>query len=62
MCGAGWQGRGVFIGNECVALCDTILQSVAGVRPQIPAWQDSTDEQILEQVPRIATARNDTAG
>jgi hypothetical protein len=46
-------GPGVYICNECVGLCNDILQ-VEQQKP-LPAWDESmTDEQILELLPRIA--------
>jgi hypothetical protein len=52
-------GPGVYICNECVGLCDQILQaerdSPAKPAAEVPAWDESmTDTQILELLPRIA--------
>jgi ClpX C4-type zinc finger len=52
-------GPGVYICNECVGLCNQILQaerdSPAEPTPEVPAWDESmTDPQILELLPRIA--------
>jgi hypothetical protein len=49
-------GAGVYICNECVALCNLLVaaDSPAGAEPRIPVWEAMTDEQILEHLPRIA--------
>jgi len=52
-------GPGVYICNECVGLCDDILQAEQRKPPepgtQLPAWEETmTDEQILDLLPRIA--------
>jgi hypothetical protein len=54
-------GPGVYICNECVELCNDVLRSEqgdpSGPDARLPAWEDGmTDEQILEQLPRVATA------
>ncbi|MFI7446628.1 ClpX C4-type zinc finger protein [Nonomuraea sp. NPDC049714] len=47
-------GPGVYICNECVHLCDAILQAPPA-EPEIP-WLDSmTDQEILDFLPRVAT-------
>ncbi|MFF4779184.1 ClpX C4-type zinc finger protein [Microtetraspora fusca] len=49
-------GPGVYICNECVGLCNAVLAAPAEPEPvaEIP-WPDRTsDEQILELLPRIA--------
>ena len=49
-------GPGVFICNECVALCEQILTSVptGEPAPAIPYWESMDDEQLLAQLPRMA--------
>src|SRR5437763_14638304 len=50
-------GPGVYICNECVALCNEIF-TAGGANddnPEIPYWQAMTDEQILAHLPRIAS-------
>ncbi|WP_042395314.1 ClpX C4-type zinc finger protein [Streptacidiphilus carbonis] len=50
-------GPGVYICNECVSLCNDILGQEAAAGPassEVPDWEDMTDEQILERLPRIA--------
>ncbi|WP_411267407.1 ClpX C4-type zinc finger protein [Actinoplanes sp. KI2] len=54
-------GPGVYICNECVELCNDVLRS-EGQDPidsaaRLSAWEDEmTDEQILDQLPRVAAA------
>ena len=52
-------GPGVYICNECVGLCNDILQAEqqkpSEPGTQLPAWDETmTDEQILDLLPRIA--------
>jgi ClpX C4-type zinc finger len=52
-------GPGVYICNECVGLCNYILQSEAKKPSEqgasLTAWGESmSDEQILELLPRVA--------
>lgn len=52
-------GPGVYICNECVELCNDILRSEqgesAGAETRLSAWEDGmTDEQLLDQLPRVA--------
>jgi ATP-dependent Clp protease ATP-binding subunit ClpX len=59
-------GPGVYICNECIGLCNDILQAEqqrpsrppeqqpSGPEQQLPAWEEAmTDEQILDLLPRI---------
>jgi ATP-dependent Clp protease ATP-binding subunit ClpX len=50
-------GPGVYICNECVALCTEIFTGgeAKNDNPEIPYWQTMTDEQILAHLPRIAS-------
>jgi hypothetical protein len=53
-------GPGVYICNECVGLCNDILQEEqqkpSGPGTQLPAREEAmSDEQILELLPRIAS-------
>lgn len=51
------SGPGVFICDQCVRLCDTILEQDDGSsRSQLDVLESLTDEQILDQLPRIASA------
>lgn len=49
-------GPGVYICNECVALCEEIFAN--GTRAdeptELPYWEAMDDEQLLAQLPRIA--------
>ncbi|MFF3444303.1 ClpX C4-type zinc finger protein [Streptosporangium sp. NPDC002721] len=50
-------GPGVYICNECVGLCHSILASEASKPPtatEIHGPDSMTDEQILELLPRVA--------
>jgi ATP-dependent Clp protease ATP-binding subunit ClpX len=51
-------GPGVYICNECIGLCNEILAGEEGKparpKPQLPAWDKMTDEQILDLLPRMA--------
>jgi hypothetical protein len=49
-------GPGVYICNECVGLCNDILQTeLQKPSTPLPAWDETmSDEQILELLPRIA--------
>jgi hypothetical protein len=50
-------GAGVYICNECVSLCNDIF--AIGKRDTeeaaIPYWRSMTDEELLAQLPRIAS-------
>jgi ATP-dependent Clp protease ATP-binding subunit ClpX len=52
-------GPGVYICNECVGLCNDILRTEEQQQPgsdaRLSAWEEGmADEQILDQLPRIA--------
>jgi hypothetical protein len=51
-------GPGVYICDECVGLCNEILEAAEDAGPEPPArlpeWGSLTDEQMLDHVPRIA--------
>jgi hypothetical protein len=52
-------GPGVYICNECVDLCNDIIRSELRKQQdsdrQLSAWEEGmTDEQILDQLPRVA--------
>ena len=50
-------GPGVYICDECVQLCNEILAGEEiSASPQIPVWENLTDEQMLERLPAIAAA------
>lgn len=50
-------GPGIYICDGCVELCNTILEEeskAAGNRPQLPAWESMTDQQLLDHLPKVA--------
>jgi len=49
-------GPGVFICDECVALCTQIIESKAKGDPQLPWEHWASADQVLENLPRIAAA------
>ena len=53
-------GPGVFICNECVALCVELIESKPknpDTSPTLPSWKMRlTDDELLSTLPRIATA------
>ncbi|WP_283818610.1 ClpX C4-type zinc finger protein [Jatrophihabitans telluris] len=59
-------GPGVYICDQCVGLCTTILageraqhpgdEPDAGATRDIAAWQDMTDTELLEHLPKIAAS------
>lgn len=51
-------GPGVYICNECVALCAEIIASnPAGPGPRLPLWERITDlEEALRLLPQLAAA------
>jgi hypothetical protein len=58
-------GPGVYICNECVELCNNVLRTEQGdptrSDTRLSAWEEElTDEQILDQLPRIAGAAAQT--
>jgi hypothetical protein len=50
-------GPGVYICNQCVALCAEIFAaSTAGeANSELPYWESMNDEDLLAQLPRIAS-------
>jgi ATP-dependent Clp protease ATP-binding subunit ClpX len=50
-------GPGVYICDECVTLCGEIFAAgeTTGDAASIPYWEAMTDEQLLAQLPRIAS-------
>lgn len=50
-------GPGIYICDECVQVCETILaedRTNPAERPQLPHWESMTDEQMLAHLPRVA--------
>ncbi|QFY06020.1 hypothetical protein GBF35_04435 [Nonomuraea phyllanthi] len=53
-------GPGVHICDQCIGLCNEILESerlASTTEPRLPAWESMTDEQILEHLPKIAAVQ-----
>lgn len=46
-------GPGVYICNECVDLCVTVIAHHQSTG-RVPEWAELTDEQMLDRLPRIA--------
>jgi hypothetical protein len=59
-------GPGIYICNECVQLCNEILasdaQSAGDAPPELPYWQTMTDQQLLDQLPKIAAVAAQVEG
>lgn len=61
-------GPGIYICDECVALCNAILSEHAeatqdqGEKPRLPMWESMTDEEILAHIPRIAVVESQVEG
>jgi len=57
-------GPGVYICDECVAVCNTILQqdAISPQPPRLPTWETMTDEEILAHIPRIAAVESQVEG
>ena len=57
-------GPGVYICNECIQLCNDILEVQQASAPpgtQLPVWEEAkTDEEILALLPRIASVTAQT--
>jgi ClpX C4-type zinc finger len=49
-------GPGVYICDACVRVCNDILSqdSTSDSTPEITIWEQKTDEELLESLPRIA--------
>src|SRR4051794_10909469 len=49
-------GPGVYICNECVELCRTIIdQGESAEAAEVPYWAAMSDEELLATLPRIAS-------
>jgi len=65
-------GPGIYICDECVRLCNEILDSApdqpdaqpdeAGPPAELRYWQDMTDQQLLDQLPKIARVADQVEG
>lgn len=53
-------GAGVFICNECVDLCASIVaeKRAKGPTPRVPVWEQIDDQGLLEHLPRIEAVRD----
>ena len=50
-------GPGVFICNECVALCTQIIEGKPASVPQLAPWEQvATAEEVLANLPLVAAA------
>lgn len=52
-------GPGIYICNECIDACNQILGGASesgtdAARAELPYWDQLTDEQLLESLPKIA--------
>lgn len=53
------MGPGIYICDECVALCVEILRADDGVsRPALPDWSEVPTEELLTRLPRIARVQD----
>jgi hypothetical protein len=53
-------GPGVHICDQCVVLCNDILEEerlAASTEPRLPMWESMTEEQILGHLPKIAAVQ-----
>ncbi len=48
-------GPGVFICNECVALCADIFAGTPEGTPEVPYWETMSDADLLTHLPRVAS-------
>lgn len=61
-------GPGIYICNECVQLCNEILDSApeqpedAAPPAELTYWQSMTDQQLLDQLPKIAAVAAQVEG
>ena len=50
-------GPGVFICNECVALCVELIETKPAGMPKLASWKERvSDQELLTTVPKIAAA------
>jgi ATP-dependent Clp protease ATP-binding subunit ClpX len=61
-------GPGIYICDECVQLCNEILSSASDSAgdddppAELPYWQAMTDQQLLDQLPKIARVADQVEG
>ncbi len=50
-------GPGVYICNECVALCEEILDQEPATKRDstLPYWETMSDDEVLAHLPRVAS-------
>jgi ATP-dependent protease Clp ATPase subunit len=54
-------GAGVYICNECVDLCQQILDSSTGTNAQLAPWDQVDDlNEVVDHLPRVAEAARRT--
>ena len=53
-------GAGVFICNECVDLCATVIAAKRSshATPRVPLWDQIDDQALLDHLPRIEAVRD----
>jgi ClpX C4-type zinc finger len=53
-------GAGVFICDECVALCGQVIaqKRATGPAPRVPVWDLVDDQALLDHLPRIEAVRD----
>lgn len=48
-------GPGIYICDHCVGRCQGILaEGRRSGRPQLPAWESMSDDELLDHLPRVA--------
>ena len=56
-------GAGVFICNECVALCVQLIETKPKGQPQIRSWKKLlSDDELLATLPRVAAVSRQVEG
>ena len=61
-------GPGIYICDQCVQACNEILatdsagESAGAGQPELPYWEAMTDQQLLDQLPRIAAVADQVEG
>ncbi|NUR84062.1 MAG: hypothetical protein HOY71_08250 [Nonomuraea sp.] len=53
-------GPGVHICDQCVTLCNDILEGeklATSTEPRLPAWETMSEDQILDHLPKIAAVQ-----
>jgi hypothetical protein len=56
-------GPGIYICDECVGACNTILaEDRATPRPQLPVWDSMTDDELLARLPKVAAVADQVEG